>query len=217
MLENVLTFFGFVHFRSRFQLFGDTMNTAARIESTGSRGRIHVSSETAALLRKAGKSSWLTEREDKVFAKGKGLLTTFWLSPRGDDTRTTSEAGSESGSGDYQDDCMANKEGRLIKWVCDELSNQLKLIKAKNVEQGKANKAAETMRSTLPDIKRADCVTVLEEVQEIIHLPHFESDLTVEIEEVELGTRVEEQLTAYVTAIAAMYRNNPFHNFEHAR
>jgi class 3 adenylate cyclase len=32
--------------RSRFQLFGDTMHTASRIESTGQRGRIHISHET---------------------------------------------------------------------------------------------------------------------------------------------------------------------------
>ena len=32
---------------ARFQLFGDTMNTAARIESNGLSGRIHFSTDTA--------------------------------------------------------------------------------------------------------------------------------------------------------------------------
>jgi class 3 adenylate cyclase len=50
--------------RSRFQLFGDTMNTAARMEHTGLRDKIQVSQETADLLIAAGKSSWLSKRED---------------------------------------------------------------------------------------------------------------------------------------------------------
>jgi class 3 adenylate cyclase len=54
--------------RARFQLFGDTVNTTARIESTGARGAIHVSMETANLLSAAGKSHWVKPREEKVRA-----------------------------------------------------------------------------------------------------------------------------------------------------
>ena len=43
--------------KSRFQLFGDTVNTAARVESTGVRNKIHLSHETAELLHSAGKSN----------------------------------------------------------------------------------------------------------------------------------------------------------------
>ena len=59
--------------RARFQLFGDTVNTAARMESTGRAGRIHISQETAELLISSGKGAWLTKREDKIVAKGKGM------------------------------------------------------------------------------------------------------------------------------------------------
>ena len=65
--------------KSRFQLFGDTMNTASRMESTGERDRIQMSQETANLLLAAGKSSWIRPREDKVVAKGKGEMSTYWL------------------------------------------------------------------------------------------------------------------------------------------
>jgi class 3 adenylate cyclase len=57
--------------KARFQLFGDTINTTSRIESTGKRDMIQISQETAEYLLAAGKQQWLKLREDKVTAKGK--------------------------------------------------------------------------------------------------------------------------------------------------
>jgi hypothetical protein len=51
--------------------------------STGLRGKIQISPSTADLLRGAGKSSWIRQREDIVDAKGLGKIRTFWLDIEG--------------------------------------------------------------------------------------------------------------------------------------
>jgi len=65
--------------KTRFQLFGDTMNTSSRMESTGEPAKVQISQQTADLLTEDGKSHWFTPRDDLVFAKGKGYLQTYWL------------------------------------------------------------------------------------------------------------------------------------------
>eukprot|EP00980_Cylindrotheca_fusiformis_P027394 scaffold20324_cov86-Cylindrotheca_fusiformis.AAC.2 len=65
--------------RCRFQLFGDTMNTAACMESGGERNRIQMSPVTADLLAKAGFSKWVVPRSHKIFVKGKGEMQTYWM------------------------------------------------------------------------------------------------------------------------------------------
>jgi hypothetical protein len=65
--------------RSRFQLFGDTMNTAARMEHTGEKGRIQLTQTTADLLREAGLGKWVVPRLNTIFVKGKGQMQTYWM------------------------------------------------------------------------------------------------------------------------------------------
>jgi Adenylate and Guanylate cyclase catalytic domain len=57
------------------------VNTAARMESKGIPGRIHVSEATAEALKALGKAAWLTKCEEKVDVKGKGLMQTYFAEP----------------------------------------------------------------------------------------------------------------------------------------
>lgn len=105
--------------RARFQLFGDTVNTTARLESTGKMGRIHISQATAENIIESGKEGWVVEREDRVFAKGKGELVTFWVKSSAVSSRKPSE---NSNSSDWPDALIQGSDGdffkleRLINW-----------------------------------------------------------------------------------------------------
>ena len=50
------------------------MNTAARMESNSIKNKIHLSEQTAELLKKAGKEKWVIPREAKIVAKVSSYL-----------------------------------------------------------------------------------------------------------------------------------------------
>jgi len=61
-----------------YDLWGDTVNIASRMESLGQTGCIHVSESTYERL----KSKYLFDRRGKIEVKGKGKMTTYFLTGR---------------------------------------------------------------------------------------------------------------------------------------
>jgi Adenylate and Guanylate cyclase catalytic domain len=200
--------------RARFQLFGDTVNTASRMESTGQPNRVHVSSTTAEHLVAVGKAAWLKQREDAIDAKGKGVLVTYWVHPEkasGSSNADSSADGIEKQQvSSSQERCSQPKVNqRLVDWVTDLLLEQTKkVVNARGNSKGKVSNGA-------PKYYPIEGTTCMDEVKEQIEMPSFDAEATNKVcRNVMIDGAVVSNLREYVNRIAQEYRNNPFHNFE---
>jgi Adenylate and Guanylate cyclase catalytic domain len=179
---------------SRFQLFGDTVNTASRMESNGIPNKIHISFETAKLLIDAGKGHWVQERDTLVQAKGKGTIRTYWAEPT---TRGPRSVEIASGQDETE---KAEDKTDLIDWAADVLISLTKQAASHH----NAYKATEQVPKTRAEQPAA---TAIDEFVEIIEVPRFLRTSTSLLKEpVDLSDTVTRQVIGFVRAISKTYR-----------
>jgi len=165
-----------------------------------------------------------------VSAKGKGLIKTYWLSILRGNAREGSVVGSVSASSESGDGHHDNLTGdlnpivvdertqRMIDWNVDVLQRQLQHLVAMRGSKRPTKKEP----TILPVLKSHDHLsrdhTVLDEVKQVIPLSNKKTQYKQrqDVKTVDLSQDVKSQLRDYVRAISAMYRDNPFHSFDHA-
>ena len=203
--------------RPRLQLFGDTVNTAARIETSGIRNRIHVSEHTANYIKEADLESWISPRDEIVSLKGKGKVSTFWLHHQSFRVASNTNVNEVNSKEDFEEAAVERRIQRCVDWSSELLCQLLKSIVAHRtaVRGARVAKQAEKDQITEMAMDIGDGKLVVEEVANIIELPEFDFHAAyADPESVELPPKVVAQCHEYVSILASMYKTNPFHNFE---
>lgn len=211
--------------RARFQLFGDVMNVCSRMESTGDANRIQLSADTAELVKNDGKGNWIIRREGTVVVKGKGDMQTYWVRSGNEKSTPTDGAAptddsmgvSLSADGADEDD-VEEATQRLIEWNVGTLLPIIKEIVASRLSsENKLIEHQACLGGETPVVEVAP--QPLDEVVETIELPSFDAGVAKRRKNAEnaaISVAAVQQLHQYISCIAGMYRNNAFHNFEHA-
>lgn len=105
---------------------------------------------------------------------------------------------------------MGDKTSRLIDWNVDVLLSLLKQIVARRKVTTREAKPLDDFAL----LERQPESTVIDEVTEIIRLPEFDPHAAQyygDADDVTIGEDVVAELLDYVTNIAIMYNENPFH------
>ena len=202
------------------------MNTAARMESNGKPGKVHLSGATADLLIASGKEHWLVKREDKIHAKGKGLMQTWFLRgkrtegrngdevlrPSIDDLHQAEEAVMiEEEAANSALAHMDDKMDRLVDWISQSLSGILERLFATRMARG-------LVMTDTPSLDSGTHKTPREELKDALSFqwnPLDENAIKASVDSLE--QKVLDQLKDFVGVVVGRYpMENKYHNADHA-
>mmetsp|Transcript_10544 Transcript_10544/g.20168 ORF Transcript_10544/g.20168 Transcript_10544/m.20168 type:complete len:624 (-) Transcript_10544:90-1961(-) len=101
----------------------------------------------------------------------------------------------------------------LVHWLVDGLSVHLKrLVTRKSTHEDTFTEADE---ARIYEHWKNSGTIVVDEVKQIVDIPQNET-VIVELDHLRLPRNVLMQLKTFVQTVTTLYRDNPFHNFEHA-
>jgi hypothetical protein len=180
----------------RFQLFGDTVNTAARMESTGVPNKIHLSQKVE-ILGSVGKGHLVQPQETLIEAKGKGQLQTFWLVDMYAEGPKSQYTDSHIGGDAILQEDKSHPKG-LVEWNAEILACLIKQIIAHRNATVASSRFATDSSSGM----------VLDKVKEIVELPLYDSSIAnISTEFVELTPKVRTQIFHLVSVISLLYQS----------
>jgi hypothetical protein len=149
------------------------------------------------------------ERKDTVFVKGKGMMNTYWIDIRR--ICATSDTNVEQ----LNQPCVKSRAkdiSRMVEWNVDVFIRLLKQVFAHR-------SGASRSRFFIPDLlKVVNKNPPIEELTISIKLEDYDINSQMKFDEnsIHLEPEVENQLRQFLKEIAGLYKDHPFHNFEHA-
>ncbi|CAJ1952993.1 unnamed protein product [Cylindrotheca closterium] len=208
----------------RFQLFGDSMNKTSRIETSGEKGRIHISEEMANILKDQGKQNWISKREDVVHLKGLGAVPTYWLIIDSDwmasrnslasVAATTATESEEFSSEDEFNEMkpVSNKSKKMSKLIACHSKHLFECLSKvaqarKGQHDGEIVLQAVEREAVFGHAEPLDCIQFDDSIQS---QPNGSSPTTP------LHASLLKQLEDFVQEIAGAYNPHAFHNVHHA-
>jgi hypothetical protein len=173
---------------------------------------------------------------------GKGEMQTYWVSPRLATAGSSTFGGSSSNedlvssthsvpqdsaldgearaslpaqeSSIEQKDISLDK--RLIEWNVDLLRTLLKKVIASRDEVSQAKREELVREISVMRVRNGNGETPLDEVEEAITFPEKCVGFKRDPNAVAISAAADAQLHEYISTIASLYRNHPFHSFAHA-